>query len=283
MTSMSYHSIPKKIRHKFNSLFFKKWPIKNNKIDPEPHFIFLLTPPNSGSTAIARVFNTSQKVGLLKENGEGQWLIRGLYENRWNEKKVINKDSIKSVWEDKYYKLKKYNPKIEFIFEKSPPNIIRIRELCNLFPNNTLLANNRDPYANISSIFFGYQSKKQISNLKVHEREKKIHEITLEWIYRSEIIKDEVIKNNIPLITYEQFCNNPTILNTLLSNIPATSSIALNYDGKIKVKKYGFKMITNFNEQQISNLDKSDISIISNTLEENHDILSFFGYKPFNQ
>jgi len=38
-----------------------------------------------------------------------------------------------------------------------------------------------------------------------------------------------------------------------------------------------------FNEQKISNLDKSDISIISNTLEENHVILSFFGYKPFNQ
>jgi hypothetical protein len=46
------------------------------------------------------------------------------------------------------------------------------------------------------------------------------------------------------------------MLNILLSKIPATSSIALNYDSKIKVKKYGFKIITNFNEQQISNLEK---------------------------
>jgi hypothetical protein len=146
-----------------------------------------------------------------------------------------------------------------------------------------LIANNRDPYANISSIFFGYQSEKQINNLNTHEREKKIHEITLEWIYRSKIIKEEVIKNNIPLITYEQFCNNPLMLNNLLSKIPEISSIALNYDSKIKVKKYGFRTITNFNEQQISNLEKRDISIISNTLKENHDILSFFKYKLFNQ
>jgi hypothetical protein len=52
---------------------------------------------------------------------------------------------------------------------------------------------------------------------------------------------------------------------------------------KWPIKKYGFKIITNFNEQQISNLEKRDISIISNTLEENHDILSFFKYKLFNQ
>jgi hypothetical protein len=273
----------KKLRHKFNSLFLKKWPIKENTINHDPHFIFLLTPPNSGSTAIARVFNTSKKVALLRENGEGQWLIRGLYEDRWNEKKAINQDSIISVWSHKYHKLKKFNPEVEFIFEKSPPNIVRIRDLCNIFPNNTLIANNRDPYANISSIFFGYQSEKQINNLNTHEREKKIHEITLEWIYRSKIIKEEVIKNNIPLITYEQFCNNPLMLNNLLSKIPEISSIALNYDSKIKVKKYGFRTITNFNEQQISNLEKRDISIISNTLKENHDILSFFKYKLFNQ
>ena len=42
-------------------------------------------------------------------------------------------------------------------------------------------------------------------------------------------------------------------------------------------------MINNFNDKLISNLEKRDISIISNTLEENHDMLSFFGYKLFNQ
>lgn len=73
------------------------------------------------------------------------------------------------------------------------------------------------------------------------------------------------------------------MLNKILSKIPAISSIALNYDIKIKVKKYGLKVINNFNEKQISNLEKRDISIISNTLEENHDILSFFEYKLFNQ
>lgn len=71
----------------------KKWPIVKYNSNDEPYFLFLLTPPYSGSTAMAQLINTSHKTMVLNKNGEGQWLIPGLSDkDRWS---VEKKDSLR--------------------------------------------------------------------------------------------------------------------------------------------------------------------------------------------
>ena len=78
--------------------FAAKWPIKQSIDDFEPNFIFMLTAPNSGSTAISQIFENSPNIASLQKRGEGQWLIKGLCSNdRWSSEKVVNKESIRSV------------------------------------------------------------------------------------------------------------------------------------------------------------------------------------------
>jgi len=96
-SSNNYENIKSNSKEKImlNSL----WPIPNYKNNNEPHFLFIITPPYSGSTALAKFLNTSKQISLFGLKGEGQWLIPGLCEkNRWEKDKYINYSSVKAVW-----------------------------------------------------------------------------------------------------------------------------------------------------------------------------------------
>ena len=68
-----------------------RWPTQRYDENNQPHFFFLITPPYSGSTAIAKLLNTSRKTMTLNSKGEGQWLVPGLCEkDRWNPDKEVD-------------------------------------------------------------------------------------------------------------------------------------------------------------------------------------------------
>ncbi len=49
----------------------KIWPHPKYRHDDEPHFLFIITPPRSGSTAIAQLLNTCDSAMFLQLRGEG--------------------------------------------------------------------------------------------------------------------------------------------------------------------------------------------------------------------
>ena len=70
------------------------WPIPSYNKKDEPHFLFIITPPYSGSTALAKFLNTSSKISIFGNKAEGQWLIPGMCQkNRWENNKYIDYDS----------------------------------------------------------------------------------------------------------------------------------------------------------------------------------------------
>jgi len=94
----------------------KLWPQKKYRAQVEPKFLFIITPPNSGSTALIKLLNTSANIMILTKNGEGQWLIPGLCnKNRWKSDKFIDYESIKSVWLHQYQHEKKSAENIEWV------------------------------------------------------------------------------------------------------------------------------------------------------------------------
>jgi len=252
------------------------WPILTFDTEDQPHFLFIITPPYSGSTVLSELLNTSHRTMILQERGEGQWLIPGLCEkDRWSLNKKINYDSLKSVWLNTYQKMKRLTQTIDVVIEKSPPNMMRIEEISALFTNYSFIANNRDPYANCASILYRHHDAE---NITFDQRQKFLKEFAENWVIRSIRIRDLILKLDIPLLTYEKFCQNPSLILKIL-DLPDGVTKSINPDAKVKIKDYKVQTISNQNKRQISKLTNKEINYISHILEPNNKVLKFFGYK----
>ena len=256
-----------------------KWPIPKFDENVQPHFLFIITPPYSGSTALSGLLNSSHRTMILQETGEGQWLIPGLCEkDRWCPDKEINYLSIKAVWLSKFQEIKRLTHNVDVVIEKSPPNMMRIEKLSSQFKNHSFIANNRNPYANCASILY---REHDVENVDSEQRIRILSKLADDWIKRSQKIRELVLRLNIPLITYEDFCHDPSsILNKL--ELPYGVSDTINPKAKVKVKDYKFQGIFNQNRRQISYLKKEEIKHLNNILNTNEELLFFYGYHVLN-
>ena len=257
----------------------EKWPRVAFEEEDQPHFLFIVTPPYSGSTALAALLNTSHRTMMLQERGEGQWLVPGLCEkDRWSQDKEIDYQSVKAVWLNKYQQMKRTNQNIDVVIEKSPPNLIRIEMLSRQFREFSFLANNRDPYANCASILYrNYDA----DNMSVAERTAALSTLARDWIMRSLILKHLISDLQMPLLTYEDFCRNPALVLNML-RIPARALETINPRAYVKVKDYKSQPISNQNARQISKLTLEELEYISYELKPHRELLSFFGYQCRN-
>ena len=263
------------LRRAYNTYLLPRWPNPSYADDAQFHFLFVITPPYSGSTAFANLMATSDRVSLLRHDGEGQWLVPGVCEpDRWDSDKPINYRSVKSVWLAKAQKQTKQKPDTTMILEKSPPNMVRIHDLLSVFPNSSLLVNNRDPYANCSSIL---HRNYPIDELTDEQRQSVLTEICEAGVGRSTRVMK--IKNEFgaPLLTYEQFCAEPASVARTLDMPEITDTI--DSEAKVRVKDYAPQAIANQNSRQIAKLNDDDIEAISNVLRRHTEVLAFFGYE----
>ncbi len=253
-----------------------KWPVPKHKEKSQPHFLFIITPPFSGSTAISQIINTSHRTMFLQPRGEGQWLIPGLCEkDRWSPDKKVNYTSIKSVWLKRFQLVNSLTQNIDVVIEKSPPNMMRLEKISSQFDEFSYLANNRNPYANCASILY---RNNDAENLSPTQRKLILERLARDWQIRSNIIKGLILKLKIPMITYECFCENPlSILNKL--NLPDGVIETINFQTKVKVKDYKIQTISNQNNRQISNLTPDEIDSVSQVLRNSKDLLKFFEYQ----
>ncbi len=253
----------------------KKWPRPKYNIEKEPHFLFIITPPYAGSTAFAKILNTSHDTAFLQKKGEGQWLIPGMCEaDRWNRDKKINWESVKSVWLERIELIQSLVQNIELIIEKSPPNLVRIDQLIKIFPNHSLVAFNRDPYASCSSILYRNYDPK---NKSEEDRIKIVSRIADMWLFFSHWVKKWIEEMQLIYFTYERFCAEPeTCVSKLAADTPALETVDINKS--IKVKDYKIQGIVNFNAEQISKLTQKEVNAISEVLTKDLKIVSFFGY-----
>jgi len=98
------------------------WPNIDLSEEKLPKFFFILTPPNSGSTVLAKILNTSPNSMILHSKAEGQWLLPSMFlKGRWNLDKQINWKKVKKVWIRKFIKTNAHVESLNLIIEKSPP------------------------------------------------------------------------------------------------------------------------------------------------------------------
>ena len=154
--------------------------------------------------------------------------------------------------------------------------MMRIETLQSIFPSHLLLANNRDPYANISSMFYRYT--KDIGKLNTNEREVAITRLAEAWLKRSYVLRKIIQSQGVPYLSYERFCENPTLLQEIVDSSLFKGQIKLDFKKNLNVKDYEPQPLINFNSKQIEKLNSSDIETITKFLQESVDLLSYFGY-----
>ena len=252
-----------------------RWPRPLYNHTDEPHFVFILTPPYTGSTAVAKYLATSPNIGLLTANGEGQKLIPGIHRN-WRANARFDGESVKSTWLNRY---QENNPdgRLKIIVEKSPPNMVRINALSSLFSKTTCLVNNRDPVAFCSSTFFRNTSK--MEQLDEAARLLRLQKFALNWVDHSNMLKEYTIAHSLMTFSYEQFCESPESLKTLFEEATG-ETINPEKDPLLKIKDYPRSSIENKNNEQVLRLSQTEIEVVVEILRRHSALTSFFGYAP---
>ena len=232
----------------------------------EDKFLLLLSWRNSGTTAIGKFICNSENISSLVPNCEGIELALPI--RHFNPDKYLNYDRLIKVWSAKINQIKQNIPEMEYIFEKSHMHVFYYKKLLKFIPNTRMVASNRNPYAQIASSLRGYD----LLNDKNEQCRMHIHE----WLTRSKCIKEICEKENVPLVTYEQFCNDP---HRIISAFELEKS-EFKVDSYISgVKNYPAQAITNMNDKQIAFLSGEQREIITNTLSEHKELLAYFGYE----
>jgi hypothetical protein len=252
------------------------WPRPEYDTDNEPLFIFIVTPPYSGSTALCKLLNTSHRSMLLDPRGEGQWLVPGLSNSqRWQAELAVDYESVRAVWLNKFQSVQALTQTIDVVIEKSPPNMVRMEQLSSQFKSCSFLANNRDPYANCASILYRHHDA---DNLDTDRRISIVQKLAADWQFRSEYIRKLVEKKSIPLVTYETFCDDPASVISAL-DIAENLKASINPVAEVQVKDYGQQPVFNQNERQISSISRQEIAAISSVLVKDRHLMDFFGYE----
>jgi hypothetical protein len=250
------------------------WPRPEYNNDIEPHFIFIITPPYSGSTALCQLLNTSHRSMLLHPKGEGQWLVPGLHKARWRTDLDIDYESVRAVWLNTFQTVQASTKTVDVVIEKSPPNMIRMEALSSQFSSCSFIANNRDPYANCASILYRHHNA---DALDTDKRISILQKLAADWQFRSRLIRQLVEEKNIPVVTYETFCNDPTTAINAL-DIADDFKTSINPKAEVQVKDYQQQPVANQNERQISALTVQEIEAISSVMSEDDPLMEFFGY-----
>lgn len=252
------------------------WPVVEFDEGNQPHFLFVVTPPRSGSTALSEVLNSSHRTMVLQRRGEGQWLIPGLRaRDRWDPDKAVNYASVKSIWLSTFQMVQELTKHTDVVIEKSPPNMMRLEALVSQFSDYSLLATNRDPYANCASTIYREYAYEAMEE---DERRVAARQCAEAWVAQSATVKDLVTKLEIPFLSYESFCEDPSALLPKL-RLPDGVTDSIDLDVKVQVKDYQAQGISNQNARQIAKITDAEIASISEVLETRPDVLEFFGYR----
>lgn len=270
-------------------ILFKR---ENNIIKEKIYFVFLITPPRSGSTLISRILRTSKAIESINDRAEAQWLLNSTSApERWDEDHKTDLKLLSNLMINRCRKIFHKNKDFKIIFDKSPAhNLLRIKKFRNFFPNHICIVSNRNPYAYIGSslsknrnFHFTKQFLSEIPtymNLeKSSKREIKIFLLTMHWISCSKKLINHIREMKLEFLTYEKFTENPSLLFACFPDKIKDFISDMDYEAKVKVKNYPLQGISNQNSRQISVLTSTDLKVINKVLKMNLEIMNFFDYQ----
>ena len=236
-------------------------------------YLFILSPPYSGSTLITKLIGTSKNASIFSSpQSEGQKLKDlkeiMMVDYRWNK-------SIKFPWKKiKEIFLQNWDLTKPILVEKSPPNIIKTDDIIQEFQPVFFIITIRNPYTWTQS----YSRRSKNDNFS---------KIARRWIFHAKHQMKNItnLKNSL-FFKYEDLTNNPEKISTEIKNYLSELN-DINYKEKIEVHSIigsepefikHYNSIVNLDHLVISKLSLNNIHEINDVLKENKNIMNFFSY-----
>lgn len=208
--------------------------------------------------------------------GEGQWLLpRMNYAERWNPSHKIDYQALKTVWLNRYQSVKQLVHNVDVVIEKSPPSMLRIEKIAALFQSYSFLALNREPYASCASQLYRYFD---VDVLGPDKRREELNTLAEHWLMRSHILKEKIVKLDIPYISYEGFCADPASILEILM-LPEGVVDTIDVKAELSVKDYQKQRISDQNQRQLSKLSDSEIDFLTELFKSERELLEYFRYE----
>ena len=221
-------------------------------------YIFVLCPPQQGSTIIVNLLSSSKKVSSLmnvQQHGESQWLYKNhgdtnYEDNRWDPNYNLDMDVVKNVF-DIYFDNEK-----TFFVEKSPPMICRAEKF-------------QEYFSKIGEVYFIISIRNPYSVNNYHT----IHE----WVKFAEYQKKniETLKNTI-VTSYEEICLHlDNFILKIKEKIPELNDIE-NRDNE-NSKNNKLERVKKIHSNKVDRcLQKKPRPTV---LKNNMELLQYFGYE----
>ncbi len=250
------------------SLVKQKLRIKNAFYQNKKHtYLFILSPPFSGSTLLNEIISSSNNVSCNNNIGlrEGQHLPETkdilFTPDRWEPNKIIDWSEIHEIWRA-YWD----NSKSVFL-EKSPPNICRAKNIENEFSDAKFICLVRNPYAQVEGKMRRYNTGAKEAAL-----------LSIKYLQFQRKNYKEL--NNALLIKYEDLTENPNnIKEQIISFINELNDINININITAHNSRNEKRMkITNLNDEKITKIKKEDLTNINSIFMKEKELLEFFGY-----
>lgn len=248
----------------------------------EVAWFFLLTLPNSGSSAVAGLFASAPAAVSFGDRGEGQWLVPEMSApaQRWDPDFDPDYDGVRSAWLAEARRLRPDGPVV--VVEKSPPNLVRHRRLVAAFADMpvTVASLTRDPYA-VCASWFGRYRPRQVARQWGYDVADLAGEAYLTalagiWIERSRLLADAAADCALQL-RYEEVCADPA--GTLAAVAAAVPLLAGADAGvELRVKDSPVQPLRDFNREQIDALPASHVAAITRGLAADPAVVAAHGY-----
>jgi hypothetical protein len=229
-------------------------------------YIFLFGPNNSGTTVSCQ-YLAAQTGGYLPPYGhnEGQMApaVRAMMRHQpWRKDTQFDWHWIRGEWDG----LCRDAGKGLFI-EGSPPNLMRVNHIRQVFDGSAsyvfFLSN---PWMQIASEMYNYATAERRS----------VESFMQQWLFKAAQIRQAMQSNpDIPLVTYEAFCAQPSVLNQALA-LPERAITPL--AGK---RAGDAAEIRDMSARNIAFLRAEEIDRINESLSSDPEILRAFGYEIF--
>jgi len=233
-----------------------------NGIMPMSKYLFVLSPPYSGSTLLWSVLGTSPAVSSLPREGiqvtgpevRGTPLVEDPeLEAPWGK--------IKKQW------MEKWDVSKPILLEKSPAHIHRAAEIEEHFSPAYFLALMRDPYAFCEGCTRRKSNYSHRDSAQLWVRCAKSQRKNIETLER------------VLAVRYEDFTEDPgSEVQKILGFMPSLKSIRTDGEKNTFTVMGRRKEISNINEAKVKMLNRQNVESINEVLSMHRDLTAFFGY-----
>lgn len=245
---------------------------------PDVQWLLIYTPPNAGSTALARLIASSAHARALLPSHEGAWLLPELTRlpDRMTEQPLVSAARLRAVWLGAVR-----HERAPVVVEKTPDNMFRWQRIAEALEGmpQTRIVLIRAPLPTIASWVKRYGarvSSEPIARFGItpDTRANRLRLWTRIWLNRAETLAG--IPADLTL-RYEDLCADPsTFVAALAALVPRLADI--DPAAQLRVKDYAQQPLVDLNAAAQAVLSLDDIVVIQTELATRPDLLAAFGY-----